>query len=412
MAEIPLFPPTSRREFLRQASAGISLISFSQVAPAFLTQSVRAAPPPEKDRSVLVLIQLAGGNDGLNTVVPYEDDHYYRLRPKLGVAKKDLNILSDQFGLHAECGEMAALFKEGKLGIVQNVGYPNPNRSHFRSMEIWESASDSERYESTGWLGRYFDHACSGADKEMPLAMNLGDEMPDAFISESDHNLFSLTRSSKGGNRMGETLLEALRSEEQRPEMEGNLGFLQHTLMNTLVAEREVLKRIRNYKSMAAYPDFPLAKKLQQVAGLVASGQATRVYFVSLSGFDTHANQADSHSRLLKQLSGSMAAFQADLAAHKLEDQVLTMTFSEFGRRPNENSTRGTDHGTSAPLFVMGNQLKGSVFGSAPDLDLKDGRDMAYSTDFRSVYATVLDRWMETDSKAILGRRFDPLKFL
>ena len=403
--------PTTRREFLRKSSSGLGLIAFSSVAPAFLTQSVSAnIPQAEKDRSILVLIQLAGGNDGLNTVVPYEDDNYYRLRPNIALPKGDLNILNDQLGFHPSCPELANLFHSGDLAVVQNVGYPNPNRSHFRSMEIWESASESDEYLSSGWMGRYFDNCCAGSPSDDPLGLSVGNELPDVFLSEEEHNIFSLGQNGNNRRSVGEGMKAAIGKSEFASG--DNANFLQHTLMNALVTESKVLKRLRDYKPMATYPGNGLGRDLKNVAGLIASGQETRVYFVSLGGFDTHANQGFRHQGLMKQLSTAMAAFQADLKAHKLDDQVMTMTFSEFGRRPSENVSGGTDHGTAAPLFVMGSQLKGSIFGTAPDLNLKKNKDLTFSTDFRSVYGTVIDKWFEANPAKILGRDYSPVGFI
>ena len=405
--------PKTRREFLRMSGSGLGLIAFSQVAPAFLTHSVRAeVPKAERDRSILVLIQLAGGNDGLNTLVPYQDDHYYKLRPSLGLKKKDLHLLNDDLALHTACGEMAELFKNGELSIIQNVGYPNPNRSHFRSMEIWETASDSEDYAPTGWLGRFFDNACSGQPTDEPVGLALGKELPDAFLAEGDHNVFGLNdQGGQRGRSFNEDLLDALGAESPHGP-EDNRHFLQHTLMNALVSERSVLQSLRGYKPEATYPNNNLGRQLRSVAALIASGQSTRVYFVSLGGFDTHANQTQRHTQLLRELSTAMAAFQQDLKAHKLDDQVLTMTFSEFGRRPSENASGGTDHGTAAPLFVMGSNLKDSLLGTAPDLNVAKNQDLSHTTDFRQVYSSVLERWLQASPEKVLGRRFDPLGFI
>ena len=397
--------PTTRREFLRQSGSGLGLIAFSSVAPAFLTQSVRASvPSAEKDRSILVLIQLAGGNDGLNTLVPFEDDNYYRLRPA------DLHRINDQLGFHPACREMADLYRSGQLAVIQNVGYPNPNRSHFRSMEIWETASESEQYLTSGWAGRYFDNCCSGLPSPDPLGLNVGNELPDIFLSEQEHNIFSLGQGGRGRRSVGENMIEAIGKSDFSDN--SNAGYLQHTLMNALVTESIVLQRLREYKPMTAYPDNPLAMHLRNVAALIAAGQETRVYFVSLGGFDTHANQAFRHANLMKQLSSAMAAFQRDLMAHKLDEQVLTMTFSEFGRRPSENVSGGTDHGTAAPLFVMGSQLTSSLHGTPPDLSLEKNKDLRYSTDFRSVYSTVIEKWFQEDSTKILGTTHPGIDFI
>ena len=411
MANTPFNYPATRREFLRQSAGGIGMIAFSSVAPAFLTNSVMAkVPSAEKDRSILVLIQLAGGNDGLNTVVPYEDDNYHRLRPRIGFRKNDLHVVNDRFGLHPECGSLAELHRDGKLAIVQNVGYPNPNRSHFRSMEIWETGSDSDEYLTSGWLGRFFDNCCSGAPETDPVAMSISNEMPDAFVADGEHNVFSLALGNGRSRSVGEDMLDAMRREEKAPD--GTANFLQHTLMNALITESRVQERMRGYKPMTAYPNSALANSLKSVAALIASGQDTRVYFVSLGGFDTHANQLARHSTLMQQLSAAMSAFQADIEAHGLDDQVLTMTFSEFGRRPSENVSGGTDHGTAAPLFVMGSKIQGSVFGEAPDLNVEKNKDLTYSTDFRSVYSTVIRKWFEEDPLKVLGDSFDNIGFI
>lgn len=403
--------PSTRREFIKGATAGIGLLAFGSVAPRFLAQSALAGQPtPEADRSILVLIQLGGGNDGLNTLVPFEDANYYRLRPTIGIRKPDTIRLTDTIGLHPSCRPFERLFKDGQLSIVQNVGYPNPNRSHFRSMEIWETASDANEYVSTGWLGRYFDSCCPVSSPDTPTAVSVGDEMPDAFLAESDLNLFCLAdargRAAPGSN----ALLDALR--KLPASHDGNASFLQHTIMNTLVTEQRIVERIRAYRALAAYPESNLARSLKSVAALISSGNSTRVYYVSHTGFDTHAGQLDRHGPLLEELATSMAAFQQDLTAHGLQDQVLTMTFSEFGRRPSENRSGGTDHGTAAPLFVMGSRTKGGILGTAPSLALKPNQDLAFSTDFRGVYATVIDKWLNGDSAKALGDRFDHTDFV
>ncbi|MGA1206002.1 MAG: DUF1501 domain-containing protein [Opitutales bacterium] len=411
MPKSPFDLPATRREFLLRSAGGLGLIAFSRVAPAFLTHSVIAdVPAPEKDRSILVLIQLAGGNDGLNTVVPYSDDNYYRLRPKIGLKQDEVHVINDHMGFHPQCGQLANLYKEGQLAIVQNVGYPNPNRSHFRSMEIWETASKSDEYLPTGWLGRYFDNCCSGTPGEDPLGLSIGNELPDAFIAANDHNIFSLDQQRGFQRSVSEEIIGAMGASGDLAS--DNASFLQHTLMNALVTEERVSQRLNRYRPMVEYPGSPLGRSLRNVAALIASGQETRVYFVSLGGFDTHANQLQRHRNLMGQLSSAMAAFQADLVAHRLDDQVLTMTFSEFGRRPSENISGGTDHGTAAPLFVMGSGLKGPLFGSAPNLDLKKNRDLSYSTDFRSVYSTVIQKWFQTDPLPVLGQPFDSIDFI
>ncbi len=421
----PLLPST-RREFLRLGTKGVGLLAFSRFAPQFLVQSTLAAPRPEKDRRILVLVQLAGGNDGLNTVVPYADPAYHALRPTLALKEKDVLRLDDHLGLHPSMAPLHALLQEGRMGVVQNVGYPNPNRSHFRSTEIWETASASDESLSSGWIGRYLDNACAGADAppfardNEPDAIHVSAEVPQSFGGSVPHNTYGLSLGARAG-RDDVALLERLASRPdaglaaragQDHDETANHAFLRATLMDSLVAEKRIQRIIDANKPEAVYPGGNFAQSLRNVAGLIAAGLSTRVYFVSLGGFDTHAGQLNSHANLLRQLSEGLAAFQKDLTARGLDDQVLTMTFSEFGRRPNENESAGTDHGTAAPLFVMGRKIAGPLHGTAPSLKLEKNADLTFSTDFRSVYATVLDRWMETPADAILGARHERLGFL
>ena len=404
--------PATRREFLSTSAKGAGLLAFSQFVPAFLRDSVAAqAPLPEKDRRILVMVQLAGGNDGLNTLIPYEDSNYYRLRPSLGIRKSEALPLTDELGLHKSCQGMKELFDEGTLSIVQNVGYPNPNRSHFRSTEIWETASESDAYETSGWVGRFMDNNCSGTpDIGEPAAISFGNEIPITVQGDKTHNLFSLNnRFGRTGKRGDYGLLDNLVGVSEGKD---NSSYLKQTMMDTLITERRIQAMLSKFKPSVPYPNNPLAASMSNVACLISAGLPTRVYFVSLGGFDTHQGQAPAHQRLLNNVSASLQAFQKDLQSKGLDDQVLTMTFSEFGRRPSENQSGGTDHGTSAPLFVMGSQLRDPIVGKAPNLNLRNNKDLTYSTDFRQVYATVLDRWLECDSMAVLGRKFENLSFI
>ncbi|PXA04132.1 twin-arginine translocation pathway signal protein [Coraliomargarita sinensis] len=406
--------PLTRREFIhRSAGGGLGFLAFTGAAPSFLAQSALAQTPgPERDRTILVVIQLAGGNDGLNTVVPHTDDNYHRLRPTIGL-KEDLLPINHDLALHPSCGALHELFNAGQLSIIQNVGYPNPNRSHFRSTEIWETASGSDEVKHEGWLGRFFDNTCSGAPEENadPSGVHIGDIIPQSFLAARSHSVFGMRpwgRVDKGRDP-AEVAYEKLL---QAQHMEGNASYLQHTMMNTLVTERRVEKVIAGYNPMVDYPRNKLSQSLKRIAALIHADMETRIYFVSQGGYDTHAGQQWKHAKLLAELSGAMGAFQKDLVAHKKDDQVLTMTFSEFGRRPSENGSQGTDHGTAAPLFVMGSQTRGGLLGSAPSLDLGHNKDLKFSTDFRSVYSCVLDRWLEADATKVLGESYEPVPFI
>lgn len=412
------FLPTTRREFLKWGGKGIGLLAFSQFAPSFLVESTLAqTPSPEKDRSILVLVQLAGGNDGLNTVIPYEDPEYYRLRPTIGIKKQDALRIDDQLGLHPSMVALHGLMHEGRAGIVQNVGYPNPNHSHFRSSEIWETGSESNQFLPTGWIGRFLDNDCGGAPGAAgtggdPVAVHVTNELPQSFQADKPHATFGLRA---GGNKRDSkenlAFLEKLVKDDDH-EANANASFLRATMMDALVTEQRVQKVLGGYKAEAPYPGNNFAQSLRNVAALISAGMSTRVYFVSLGGFDTHANQANNHGNLLRTLSEGLAAFQKDLVAKKLDSQVLTMTFSEFGRRPNENESRGTDHGTAAPLFVMGSQIKAPIFGTPPSLNLPKNKDLQFTTDFRQVYATVLDKWFSCSTDKVLGKNYSPLPFI
>jgi len=407
--------PTTRREFLSFSGKGIGLLAFSRFAPSFLVQSTLASTPaPEKDRPILVIVQLAGGNDGLNTVVPFEDPHYYRLRPTLAVDRAKALTFGDNAAFQTGCEPLHALVKEGRLAVIQNVGYPNPNRSHFRSTDIWQTASDSERVIGTGWIGRYLDNACSGmpTTDRSPLAVHLANEVPTAFLSEHEHPTFGLNGDGRVNGGHPTALLEELARVPNPTGASENASYLRQTMMDALVTEKKVQSVLNAYQTSSPYPNNGFAHSLRSVASLIAARMPTRVYFVSLPGFDTHANQAGHHQKLLATLSESLAAFQHDLDQHGLSDQVLTMTFSEFGRRPMENESHGTDHGTAAPLFAMGSKVKAGLHGTAPDLNLAANQDLTFTTDFRQVYGTVLDRWLGCPSKEILGKEFSPIDFI
>ncbi len=403
--------PLTRREFLRN-TGGLGFLAFSGAVPAFLTRSALAqTPAAEKDRTILVIIQLAGGNDGLNTVIPFTDDNYFRLRPTLGLSDSTLK-LNEDLALHPSCSSLHQLFDNGKLSILQNVGYPNPNRSHFRSTEIWESGSSSDDMVNSGWLGRYFDNTCSGsASGPDPDGIHVGDIIPQSYLSENPHSIFGMRSKGKFG-RGGNSADKAYEKLLGADHTEGSASYLQHTMMNTLVTERRVEKIISKYRTSVDYPKSNLGQSLRRISALINAGMETRVYYVSQSGYDTHAKQLERHAKLLGDLSDSMAAFQRDLDEHTKSDQVMTMTFSEFGRRPSENGSSGTDHGTSAPLFVMGGKTKGGLVGNSPDLNVKLNKDLTYGTDFRGVYATLLDKWFEVDADNILGESHDRVAFL
>jgi len=389
-----------------------------------------------KDGTILVVLQMAGGNDGLNMVVPYADDIYYRSRPKLGLPADKVLKLNSYAGLNGKLTGLKALFDEGHLSVVQGVGYPNPNRSHFRSTEIWQTASDADRNESEGWLGRYFDNCCAGADPTVGVA--IGEEMPQAFAAKTptgitfsqpeqfrwrpsekvegrmsaEESFFRQLNGSAGGE---ETLLAASEGGsisaipgKSKTDL-STIDFLQRIALDVQLSSDKILAIARKYKSNVPYPQGRLAASLSMIARMIAGGLPTRVYYASQGGFDTHAGQENAHERLMGELNDSLSAFATDLKQQGNFDRVLLITFSEFGRRVVENANGGTDHGAAAPMFIVGGAVKPGLFGKYPSLSDLDHDDLKFNTDFRSVYGTVLDKWLRAPSQVVLGRKFPAL---
>ncbi len=437
-------PLHTRRDFLRTSILGGAL---SYTVPLFLEKtfltldSMAAATPGQyatgKDSTILVVLQLAGGNDGINTLVPYGDDAYHKARPTIALPSNQILKISDYAGLHPKLTGLHNLYGEGHLGLVQGVGYPNPNRSHFRSTEIWQTASDSDRNETEGWLGRYFDSCCQGADPAVGVA--IGGETPQAFSSPTPKGIafrnpeqFRYMSEAANDPASADMFMRQMNQVDESGHSSlsensgGSIGmisgpanddgstveFLQRTALGAQMSSDKILAITRKTKSTVNYPQSQLGNSLNMVARLIAGGLPTRVYYVSQGGFDTHATQIPAHDRLMNDLNLATSAFVADLKAQKNFDRVLLLSFSEFGRRVAENASGGTDHGAAAPLFVLGGGVKPGLYGNYPSLtDLHDG-DLKFSTDFRSVYATALEKWLGAPSEQVLGRKFPILPFI
>ena len=434
----------TRREFLRTSMLGAAA---TWTLPVFLEQTffvldAMAANAVTqtvagKDGTILVVLQLAGGNDGLNMVVPYADDAYHRARPRLALPKEQILTINHHVGLNPKLTGLKSLYEDGHLAIVQGVGYPNPNRSHFRSTEIWQTASDADRNETHGWLGRYFDNCCSGADPTIGVA--IGEEMPQAFAAKNSTGItfsrpeqfrWRASASNTGHMSTEEIFFRQLNGfdEENTPATTdgasigtlpgtsksdlSTLDFLQRTALDAQLSSDKILAIARKYKSTVSYPQGQLAASLNIIARMIAGGLATRVYYASQGGFDTHSGQFNTHGRLMTELNDTIAAFVADLKQQGNFERVLLITFSEFGRRVAENANGGTDHGTAAPMFVVGGSVKPGLFGKHPSLTDLDHGDLKFNTDFRSVYGTVLDSWLNTPSQIVLGRKFPSLAIL
>ena len=422
----------SRRVFLQQ---GVTLASTMASVPWFVERSAHgimhpldsalSSLPGVDENRILVVVQLGGGNDGLNTVVPYFDDRYYQARSTIGIgapgkprpgAGEALELDENAgLGLHPGLTGLKELHDQGKVSIIQGVGYPNPNRSHFASMDIWQTGRRDGK--GTGWIGRYFDNTCNGTPdpqgavaigRQAPLAL-MGDvQKPVAF---ENAGLFRWT-----GQDLHAALGEPYDAIVRAGALEGvdsdsQQSYLMRTSLDAQVASDRIRKAVAK-RTLVNYPGNRLAKQLKMVGAMIRDGLSTRVYYASLGGFDTHGSQLGSHNNLMNQLGGALKAFQDDLAAQGNEDRVLTVVFSEFGRRVAQNGSGGTDHGTAAPMFLVGSRVRPGILGNHPSLGDLDRGDLKFGIDFRSVYAGILGDWMQADSEAILGRKCTPAQIL
>lgn len=395
-----------RRTFLQQSAYA----STALMIPAFLKAYQPQHLQNSRSGKNLVIIQFSGGNDGLNTVVPFRNDLYYQHRPTLAVADSEVLKISDQLGLNPALQPIQSLFDEGLISIINNVGYPNPDRSHFRSMDIWHTASESNEYLSTGWLGRYLDSSCLGCETPHQ-AIELDDGLSLA-LKGYDRKGFAMSNPTQLKKQTNNPLLKYM-AQHPHAHQEENVAYLYKTLVDTYASADYLFEQSKMHQSNVSYPSTPFGKDLQQISALIRADTDTRIYYVSLSGFDTHVNQRVQQERLLQQYAEGIKAFVADLQQHNLFKDTLVMTFSEFGRRVKQNASKGTDHGTANNVFLMGGDLKKpGFFNEGPDLTQLDQGDLVYKVDFRNIYATILDKWLQTDSKAILNKQFKPMAFI
>jgi len=414
----------TRRDFLRSAVLGASATwtlpvfvdrTFAELGQSAADSAVQFATG--KDDTILVVLQMAGGNDGLNTLVPFGNDEYYKARPQIGKKAKDLIRLEDGLGLNSSMPFLGSLYKEGGLGVVQGVGYPNPNRSHFVSTSIWETADTTNR-SGTGWLGRYFDNACEGLDPTVGISFNK--TTPESFgamrnpgVSLSSPELY---RWIHGGGQKAEA--EGFFSEMNQPMAqdatvsggsidmpaggktggivgESNLDFLERVALDAQVSSKKILEVASKHKTNVQYDGSPISRNLNLVSRMIAGGMPTRVYYVSHGGFDTHTGQVNTHDRLLGQLDAALKSFFTDLKQQGNDKRVVLMTFSEFGRRVSENASGGTDHGKASCMFVAGGGVKGGLYGKYPSLTKLSQGDLNHTVDFRNVYADLLGGWLK-----------------
>src|SRR5579864_863514 len=414
----------SRRAMIKD---GLLIVSAGMVMPSIFSRGVASARAQALDGfrvaqtasdRVLIVVQMAGGNDGLNTVVPYTDPLYNKLRPTLAVSESKVLQLNSRLGLHPNLQPLKKLWDQGHLAIVEGVGYPNQSLSHFQAMDIWQTL-DLSGNGSEGWLGKLVSglvdqdgHPFKALDIGVQTAQALSSinaQVP-TVASVPAYSIFRDPADSDGGNARIQALLNLYNS---YPKTAPYAALLDTTALNAQEGSRQLHEAEAQYQPAVTYPSEPFAAGLKVLAEAIVEGLGLRVGYVTLGGFDTHANQQLTHSTLMTTLANGLSAFYTDLVKHGKADNVVVMTWSEFGRRVEENGSLGTDHGTAAPMFVLGNPVNKGIFGDPRSLSSLDTNgNLKYTVDFRSVYATVLDRWIGASSTDVLGGSFGSQNFL
>lgn len=398
---------TSRRNFIKASVLGTA---GTMLIPDFLKAIERNGQSLSKQEKILVVIQLSGGNDGLNTIIPYRNDLYYRYRPAIAIRPDNVLKASDELGFHPSLSKLNDLYDKGYLAVVNNVGYPNPDRSHFRSMDIWQTASDTETYLKTGWIGRYLDSAC----EQSPVAhhaIEVDDTLSLALKGDLIKGM-AMKNPEKVYRGVHNNFFAGLKNQDADHIQDPSLHYLYKTMAETASSAEFLYSRTKIVNNVAEYPQNEFSTRLKTIATLIHANIDTKVYYVSLSGFDTHVNQGNQHQRLLSTYAEGVHAFVRDLGEERMND-VMIMTFSEFGRRVSENASGGTDHGTANNLFLISKDLKKKGFlNGTPDLYKLDQGDLIHQVDFRSIYATLLNKWLEVPSEKIMNGSFPMLDFI
>ena len=394
-----------RRKFLKQSSLASSLFFVPSFVKAF--EQVASSSLGYKR---LVIIQLSGGNDGLNTVIPFRNDLYYKERPTLAIPKNDIIKLTDEVGLNPNLTPLKRLYDDGHLSIINNVGYPNPVRSHFRSMDIWQTATDSDKYLQSGWLGRYLDHygkhPYSAIEIDESLSLAMKGETMNAIATQDPRVFYNLSK---------DPYFKNIHNHQNDVHLsEHNLGYLYKSMIAAQSSAKYIYETSKTVSTSIEYPNNPFGKQLKTTAQFINSGIDTKVFYGSLNGFDTHVNQLNTQKRLLKNYADGMEAFVQDLKDNDTFKDTLILTFSEFGRRVKQNASVGTDHGTANNVFIIGDQLKkqGLYNNMASLSDLDDNGDLKFEIDFRTIYATVLNKWLDVNDEKILNKSFKQLDFI
>jgi len=400
----------SRRDMMKRGG----VIAIGLMAPRWLSTIAQAdmlriaKGGKAASDTVLVVCQFSGGNDGLNTFIPYANKTYYDLRPTIGIPEAQVLHINEQMGFHPAMGPVAELFKAGKVAVINNVGYPNPNRSHFASMDIWQSASPDKSMHN-GWIGRHFDQQLTHGPMNPVVALGLSTEKPMALSAKNASiPCFASLNDVKNliGDPASEQMLRDIQGMDAAPGSPTRV--VQQASKAALDAMDILTKQLGTYTPKGTYGNDPFGNGFKQIAQLIATSPKTRVIYFSAGGFDTHARQLDTQAKLLGNFANAVSAFQAEMEAIGRADKVIVLTFSEFGRRVTENGSQGTDHGQAAPMFLIGKPVKGGMYGPVPDLKNLANGDVGFTTDFREVYAATLDHWMGGDSEIVLGKKFSP----
>lgn len=395
-----------RRQFISSGTLATAALMIPDFLKAFQYREVVPA-----GNKVLVIIQLNGGNDGLNTVVPYRNDIYYRLRPQLSIKRELLHSLNDESGLHPALSFFKELYDEGSLAILNNVGYPDPDRSHFRSMDIWQNASHSHEYLHTGWLGRMLDQSGEGGSAAIE-AIEISDSLSPALKGRLANGL-ALKDPRKLYQAANDRYLRTLAAGFHQKDHEQPVDYLYKTMAETISGAEYIHNRSKLVAARTDYPRTALGHGMKTIAGLILSNINTKVYYISLGSFDTHVAQEGQQRRHLSTLNDAVAAFVRELKMHGRFDDLMLMSFSEFGRRVEQNASNGTDHGAANNMFfISGGLRRKGLLNELPDLtNLKSG-DLQYTVDFKSVYATILNKWLAADDKNILRESYGYLDFI
>ena len=406
---------------------GLLVVSAGMVMPAIFSRGIASARAMSQEGShfaqaasdrTLIVVQMAGGNDGLNTVIPFTDPLYHQMRPTLAIPDAQVVPLDTRLGLHPNLKPLKSLWDQGHLAIVEGVGYPNQSLSHFQAMDIWQTL-DLSGNGSEGWLGKLVSgwvdqdgHPFKVLDVGVQTAQALQSitaPVP-TVASVNSYRVYPDPADSDAGNARMQALMNLYNS---YPKTSPYAALLDTTALNAQTGSAQLRQADAQYKPAVTYPKGPFAQGLKILAEAIVQGLGLRVGYVTLGGFDTHANQQATHAVLMQMLADGLSAFYNDLHAHNKANNVVIMTWSEFGRRVEENGSLGTDHGTSAPMFILGNPINKGIFGEPSSLSsLDNAGNMKYTIDFRSVYATVLDRWLGASSKDVLGGSFGNQNFL